>query len=91
MASHREQPDPAAESLLDEEGDEPQSKESLLVRTAKARKDQPTETEAQKRLREEQDMMRNITARTALRGVKELATVRQQHARQLMPSGFQFP
>ena len=45
------------------------------MRTAKARKDQPMETDAQKRLREEQDMMRNITSRTALRGVKELATV----------------
>lgn len=76
VASHLEQPDPAAEPVLDDDGEEPLIKESLLVRTAKARKDQPTETEAQKRLREEQDMMRNITSRTALRGVKELATVR---------------
>ena len=75
MSLHAEQPDSTDEPLLDEDGEEPHIKESLLVWTAKARKDQPTETEGQKRLREEQDMMRNITARTALRGVKELATV----------------
>ena len=52
------------------------AKESLLAAAAKARKEQPAETEAERRLKEEQDMLRSITQRTALKSVKELAKVR---------------
>ena len=51
------------------------AKESLLRATAKARKDKPEETEAEIMLREEQEMLADMTKRTALRGVKELAKV----------------
>lgn len=50
-------------------------KESLLRATAKARKDKPEETEAEVMYREEQEMLADMTKRTALRGVKELAKV----------------
>lgn len=53
-----------------------QAKESLLTAAAKARKDKPAETDAEKILKEEQDMLRAITQRTALKSVKELAKVR---------------
>lgn len=52
-----------------------QQKESLLVATAKARKDKPEATEAEKRLQEEEEMMRAITQKAALKSVKELAKV----------------
>ncbi|KAK9810473.1 hypothetical protein WJX72_011297 [[Myrmecia] bisecta] len=48
-------------------------KESLLISTAKARKGQPEESEAEKRLKEEAEILRAITQRTALKSVKELA------------------
>ena len=54
----------------------PVVKESLLRATVKARKDQPEETEAEITLREEQEMLADMSKRTALRGVKELAKVR---------------
>ena len=50
-------------------------KTSLLAATAKARKGAPKETEDQKRLKEEQEMLHNITNRTALKTFAELATV----------------
>ena len=50
-----------------------QAKESLLTAAAKARKERPAETDAEKILKEEQDMLRAITQRTALKSVKELA------------------
>jgi hypothetical protein len=53
-----------------------QAKESLLSAAAKARKERPAETEAEARLREEAEIMRNITARMALKSVKENAQVR---------------
>ncbi len=53
-----------------------QAKESLLTAAARARKDKPAETDAEKILKEEQDMLRAITQRTALKSVKELAKVR---------------
>lgn len=52
-------------------------KTSLLAATAKARRGAPKESEDDKRLKEEQEMLHNITNRTALRGVKELAKVSQ--------------
>ncbi|CAD7695226.1 unnamed protein product, partial [Ostreobium quekettii] len=52
---------------------EPKPKESLLVTAVRARKDQPEETEAEKLLKEEQDMLRQITTKQALKSVKELA------------------
>ena len=53
-----------------------QGKESLLAAAAKARKERPAETEAEAALREEAEIMRNITARMALKSVKENAQVR---------------
>ena len=53
-------------------------KTSLLAATAKARKGAPKETEDQKRLKEEQEMLHNITNRTALKTFAELAAVRLQ-------------
>ena len=54
---------------------DPRVKTSLLAATAKARRGAPKESEDDKRLKEEQEMLHNITNRTALRGVKELAKV----------------
>ena len=53
-----------------------QAKESLLAAAAKARKEKPAETEAEKMLKEEQEIMRNITSRKALKSVMENAQVR---------------
>ncbi len=53
-----------------------QAKESLLTAAAKARKEKPAETDSEKILKEEQDMLRAITQRTALKSVKELAKAR---------------
>lgn len=52
-----------------------QGKESLLAAAAKARKGRPAETEAEARLREEAEIMRNITTRMALKSVQENAQV----------------
>lgn len=62
-----------------------QAKESLLAAAAKARKERPAETEAEARLKEEAEIMRNITARMALKSVKENAQVRAPHAPRLSP------
>ena len=51
-------------------------KTSLLAATAAARKGVPKETEDQKRLKEEQEMLHNITNRTALKTFAELAKAR---------------
>ena len=59
-----------------EEAAPAQAKESLLTAAAKARKEKPAETDAEKILKEEQDMLRAITQRTALKSVKELAKAR---------------
>ena len=53
----------------------PVVKQSLLQATVKARKDKPEESEAEIMLREEQEMLADMTKRTALKGVKELAKV----------------
>lgn len=50
-------------------------KRSLLVQAAAARKEKPEESESQKMLKEEQELLRNITRQKALKGVKELAKV----------------
>ena len=50
-------------------------KKSLLKQAAKAKKGKPEETENEQMLREEQELLRNITRQTALKGVKELAKV----------------
>jgi hypothetical protein len=52
------------------------AQESLLVQTAKSRKDKPEDTEAVKRLKEEQDILVHVTKKSALQSVKELAKVR---------------
>lgn len=49
------------------------AKESLLIANARARLEQPEATEADKALEEEQDMMRLITQKQALKSGKELA------------------
>ncbi len=51
------------------------AKESLLAATAKARLTKPEDTEAEKLLKEEQDILQHITQKTALKSVKELAKV----------------
>ena len=48
-------------------------KDSLLVAAAKARATAPQETAAEKLLREEQEMLKAITAKAALKSVRELA------------------
>lgn len=77
-------PQPAAQAVQEmptaapgDTGD-PRVKTSLLAATAKARKGAPKETEDDKRLKEEQEMLHNITNRTALKSVKELAKVCQR-------------
>lgn len=55
-------------------------KTSLLAATAAARKGLPKETDDQKRLKAEQEMLHNITNRTALKTFAELAKAR------IMPS-----
>ncbi|KAK9837229.1 hypothetical protein WJX81_000185 [Elliptochloris bilobata] len=61
------------ETLAAEPAAPAQAKESLLTAAAKARKEKPAETDSEKILKEEQDMLRAITQRTALKSVKELA------------------
>ncbi|GMH37002.1 hypothetical protein BSKO_04875 [Bryopsis sp. KO-2023] len=48
-------------------------KESLLVSAVRARKGMPEETEAEKRLKEEKEMLIHITTKQALKSVGELA------------------
>lgn len=50
-------------------------KKSLLSQAAAVRKGKPEESESEKMLREEAELLRNITKQKALRGVKELAKV----------------
>lgn len=75
------QPEQAAEVVADRHGDNgampgPSAhKESLLAAAAKARKVKPAETEAERLLREEQEIMKTITTRMALKSVKENAQV----------------
>ncbi len=54
----------------------PVEKKSLLMQAAAARRGKPEESESAKRLREEQELMKGITAHKALKGVNELAKVR---------------
>jgi hypothetical protein len=54
-------------------GPAPRGKESLLVSTARARKDAGPVTETDKLLNEEADILRHLTQKTALKAVKELA------------------
>ena len=67
----------------------PQQKQSLLVSAARARRDAPAEDPTARILREEQEMLKAITARSALKSVKELATG-VEFAR-LPPSGWKPP
>ena len=53
----------------------PWEKRSLLMQAAAAKKGKPEETEEQKLIREEQELLRNITKQKALKGVNELAKV----------------
>eukprot|EP00878_Enallax_costatus_P001578 GHUV01001729.1.p1 GENE.GHUV01001729.1~~GHUV01001729.1.p1 ORF type:complete len:664 (+),score=253.11 GHUV01001729.1:309-2300(+) len=64
-------PSPVA---ADKAGLQQRTKESLLVQRARAQKEAPPESTTDKVLQEEQDMMRHITQKQALRAAKELAT-----------------
>jgi len=66
------------ESSGDEDQAEGESrpKESLLLTAVRENKDMPEETEAEKRLHEEQQVLKQITTKQALKSVKELAKVR---------------
>lgn len=46
------------------------------MQTARARQEQPVETEADKQLHEEEDILKHVTQKTALKTAKELAKVR---------------
>lgn len=45
------------------------------MQTARARQEQPVETEADKQLHEEEDILKHVTQKTALKTAKELAKV----------------
>jgi hypothetical protein len=62
------------EEAKDREPDRP--KESLLVAAVRMRKDKGEETEEQKQLDEEADIMKHVLQKQALKAVKELAQVR---------------
>lgn len=52
-------------------------KKSLLAQAAAAKKGKPEETENERLIREEQELLRNITRQKALKGVNEIAKVRR--------------
>lgn len=52
------------------------SKQSLLVTSVQTRKDAQDDTEAEKRLKEEKEMLKQLTTKQALKSVKELANVK---------------
>ncbi len=64
------------EAHADDEDAANRPKESLLLAAAKARKDQPAETEQQQQLAEEADILKHVLQKQALKAVKELAQVR---------------
>ncbi len=78
------QPQEAEEVHADRHGDNgavpgpAAHKESLLAAAAKARKVKPAETDAERLLKEEQEIMKTITQRMALKSVKENAQVRSR-------------
>jgi hypothetical protein len=55
-------------------------KESLLLAAVRLRKDQPEATEEQKQLAEEEDILKHVLQKQALKAVKELAQVRLDEA-----------
>jgi hypothetical protein len=57
------------------EGAAARAKESLLNAAARARRAAPEETEAEKLLKEERDILHKITQKAALQSVKERAMV----------------
>jgi hypothetical protein len=61
------------------EGAAARAKESLLNAAARARRAAPEETEAEKLLKEERDILHKITQKAALQSVKERAMVRPRH------------
>ncbi|KAL3139682.1 DEAD-box ATP-dependent RNA helicase 35 [Trebouxia sp. C0009 RCD-2024] len=87
-AQHTAQQIAQTDVMLAAESEAP-VKTSLLVATAAARKGVPKETEDQKRLKEEQEMLHNITNRTALKTFAELAKG-VQYTRS-MPTGWKPP
>lgn len=87
-AQHTAQHIPQTDVMVAAESEAP-IKTSLLAATAAARKGVPKETEDQKRLKEEQEMLLNITNRTALKTFAELAKG-VQYTRS-MPTGWKPP
>ncbi len=47
----------------------------MLVQAARTRQEKPPETQADKQLHEEEDILKHVTQKTALKTVKELAKV----------------
>ena len=71
---HENSGDDAVEQEPEADNEE-RPKESLLVTTVREKKDVPEATEAEKRLQEEQEVLKQITTKQALKSVKELAKV----------------
>ena len=63
-----------------------QPKQSLLAAAAKTRKTQPVETEQEKQLREEQQIMADLQRKQALRSAMENAQVEWLHAQHYLSS-----
>jgi len=59
------------------EGAASRTKESLLNAAARARRGAPEESEAEKMLKEERDILHKITQKAALQSVQERARVRE--------------
>ncbi|WIA30008.1 hypothetical protein OEZ86_000105 [Tetradesmus obliquus] len=70
----QQQQQPASKAARPASAPQQRGKESLLVQTARAKKEAPLESATDKVLAEEADMMRHITQKQALRAAKELAT-----------------
>lgn len=67
--------DAQVDAVAAAEGAAARNKESLLNAAARARRAAPEETEAEKLLKEERDILHKITQKAALQSVKERAMV----------------
>ncbi|MEW5318505.1 MAG: hypothetical protein WDW38_009721 [Sanguina aurantia] len=88
----RESEEPGALDANPQDGSsspEARPKESLLFAAARARKEQPEVTEAQKALEEEADIMKHVLQKQALKAAKELA--QDTHYAKAMVTGWKPP
>lgn len=69
-----EGPEPSSHDMPPPNPTNPEKK-SLLVQAAAAKKGKPEETENERLIREEQELLRNITKHKALKGAAEIAKV----------------